>query len=40
MGITGPLAVALAAIPADGSFESGTDLLDRLARWLGESQGP
>jgi hypothetical protein len=40
MGITGPLAVALAAIPADGSFESGTDMLDRLARWLGESQGP
>jgi Beta-lactamase enzyme family len=40
MGIAGPLAVALAAIPADGSFESGTDLLDRLARWLGESQGP
>ena len=40
MGITGPLAVALAAIPADGSFESGTDLLDRLAQWLGESQGP
>ena len=24
MGIAGPLAVALAAIPADGSFESGT----------------
>ena len=40
MGIAGPLAVALAAIPADGSFESGTDMLDRLARWLGESQGP
>jgi hypothetical protein len=40
MGIAGPLAVALAAIPADGSFESGTDMLDRLAQWLGESQGP
>jgi hypothetical protein len=38
MGIVGSLAVALAAIPADGSFESGTDKLDRLARWLGESQ--
>jgi hypothetical protein len=40
MGIAGPLAVAFAAIPADGSFESGTDMVDRLARWLGESQGP
>jgi hypothetical protein len=40
MGIAGPLAVALAAIPADGSFESGTDMLDRLAQWLGELQGP
>ena len=40
IGIAGPLAVALAAIPADGSFESGTDMLDRLAQWLGESQGP
>jgi Beta-lactamase enzyme family len=38
MGIAGPVAVALAAIPADGSFESGTDMLDRLARWLGESR--
>jgi hypothetical protein len=38
MGIAGPLAVALAAIPADGSFESGTDMLDRLAQWLGESR--
>jgi hypothetical protein len=40
MGIAGPLAVALAAIPADGSFESGTDMLDRLAQWLVELQGP
>ena len=40
MGIAGPFAVALAAIPADGSFESGTDMLDRLAQWLGELQGP
>ena len=40
MGIAGPLAVALAAIPADGSFQSGTGMLDRLAQWLGESQGP
>jgi hypothetical protein len=40
MGIVGLLAVSLAAIPGDGSFESGTDMLDRLARWLGESQGP
>jgi hypothetical protein len=40
IGIAGPFAVALAAIPADGSFESGTDMLDRLAQWLGESQGP
>ena len=38
MGIVGPLAVALAAIPTDGTFESGTDLLDRLAQWLGESR--
>ena len=38
MGLAGPLAVALAAIPADGSFESGTDMLDRLAQWLGESR--
>jgi hypothetical protein len=40
MGIAGPFVVALAAIPADGSFESGTDMLDRLAQWLGELQGP
>jgi Beta-lactamase enzyme family len=40
IGIAGPFAVALAAIPADGSFESGTDMLDRLAQWLGESQAP
>jgi hypothetical protein len=39
IGIAGPLAVALAAIPADGSFESGTDMVDRMAQWLGESQG-
>ena len=38
MGIAGPLAVALAAIPTDGTFESGSDLLDRLAQWLGESR--
>jgi len=38
MGIVGPLAVALAAIPTDGTFESGSDLLDRLAQWLGESR--
>ena len=34
MGIVGDLAVALAAIPADGSFASGTAILDRLAEWL------
>lgn len=40
MGIVGGsgLAVALAAVAADGSFESGTAVLDRLAQWLGESQ--
>lgn len=38
MGIVGPLAVALAVLPADGSVESGTAMLDRLARWLGESR--
>ncbi len=32
------LAVALAAVPADGSFESGTGALDRLAEWLGLSE--
>jgi len=37
MGIVGSLAVALAAIPEDGSFESGTAMLDRLAEWLGDS---
>jgi hypothetical protein len=37
MGRVGSLAVALAALPADGSFESGTAMLDRLAEWLGES---
>ena len=38
MGLVGPLAVALAALPSDGSFESGTAILDRLAQWLGESR--
>jgi hypothetical protein len=38
MGIVGPLAVALAALPADGSVESGTAMLDRVAQWLGESR--
>ena len=38
MGLVGSLAVALAALPADGSFESGTAMLDRLAQWLGESR--
>jgi hypothetical protein len=37
MGIVGSHAVALAAAPQDGSFESGTAMLDRLAMWLGES---
>jgi len=40
MGIVGTLSVALAAIPEDGSFESGTAMLDRLAHWLGESVAP
>ena len=40
MGIVGPLAVTFAALPADGSFESGTAILDRLAQWLGESFRP
>jgi hypothetical protein len=40
MGLVGPLAVALAALPADGSFESGTAILDRVAHWLGESIAP
>lgn len=35
MGIVGSrLAVALAAVPADGTFESGVAILDRLAAWL------
>lgn len=38
MGIVGSVAVALAALPADGSFESGTAILDRLAQWLGDSR--
>jgi hypothetical protein len=38
MGIVGSLAVALAAVPADGSVESGTAILDRLAQWLGDAR--
>ena len=38
MGLVGSLAVALAALPADGNFQSGTAMLDRLAQWLGESR--
>lgn len=37
MGRVGSFAVALAAAPNDGSLESGTAMLDRLAEWLGES---
>jgi hypothetical protein len=37
MGIVGALAVAVAALPDDGSLESGTAILDRLAQWLGRS---
>jgi hypothetical protein len=37
IGIVGSHAVALAAAPQDGSFESGTAMLDRLAEWFGES---
>ena len=37
MGIVGSHAVALAAAPRDGSVESGTAMLDRLAEWFGES---
>jgi hypothetical protein len=37
MGIVGPLAVAVAAVPDDGILESGTGILDRLAQWLGEA---
>lgn len=40
MGIVGERGIALAAIAADGSFESGTAVLDRLAHWLGESLSP
>jgi Beta-lactamase enzyme family len=41
MGIVGSkLAVALAAVPADGTYESGAAILDRLAQWLGESLRP
>jgi hypothetical protein len=41
MGIVGSrLAVALAAVPADGTLESGVAILDRLAQWLGESVRP
>jgi hypothetical protein len=34
------LAVALAAVPADGTLESGIAIVDRLAQWLGESLLP
>ena len=40
MGVVGSgsgLAVALAALPADGSFESGIAILDRLALWVGDA---
>ena len=37
MGIVGSHAVALAAAARDGSVESGTAMLDRLAQWFGES---
>ena len=37
MGTFGSYAVALAASPQDGTFESGTAMLDRLAEWFGES---
>lgn len=37
MGIVGSVAVALAALPEDGTIESGSAMLDRLAEWLGES---
>lgn len=41
MGIVGSrLAVALAALPTDGTYESGAAVLDRLAEWLGESLRP
>lgn len=34
------LAGALAAVPADGTLESGIAIVDRLAQWLGESLLP
>jgi Beta-lactamase enzyme family len=34
------LAVALAAVAADGTHESGAAILDRLVQWLGESLRP
>jgi hypothetical protein len=34
----GPLAVAMATMPADGTEASGTENLDRLAEWLGGSE--
>jgi hypothetical protein len=37
MGVVGVLAVALAALPADGSLESGTAIVDRLTQWLRDS---
>jgi hypothetical protein len=41
MGILGSrIGVALAAVPVDGTLESGIPILDRLAHWLGESLGP
>ena len=41
IGIVGSrLAVALAAVPGDGTLESGVAILDRLAQWLGESLRP
>jgi hypothetical protein len=40
MGIVGDLAVALAAIPADGRLDSATAILDRLAEWLAARSRP
>jgi hypothetical protein len=40
MGIVGDLAVALAAIPADGRLDSATAILDRLAEWLAARSQP
>ena len=34
----GPLAVAMATMPADGTEASGTENLDRLAEWLGGTE--